>query len=45
MDELLETLPIWPRMHATVKPLIDFGDRSANGSARSVWLKEKQGAA
>jgi hypothetical protein len=41
LDELLEDLPIWPRMHTTVKQLIAFDDRIANVSSRLARIKGK----
>src|SRR5215510_7555656 len=34
LDELLDTLPIWPRTHTTVKELIPFDVRLAGVSSR-----------
>jgi hypothetical protein len=45
LDELLETLPIWPRMHTTVKQLIAFDERLTNVRHRAERVKSKMGAA
>jgi hypothetical protein len=45
LDGLLESLPIWSRMHTTVKQLVAFDDRIAGLSSRLERIKSKLPAA
>jgi hypothetical protein len=44
LDEMLESMPIWPRTHTTVKELIPFDVRLAGVSSRLERIKSKMDA-
>jgi muconolactone delta-isomerase len=41
LDELLEGLPIWPRMHTSVRQLIAFDDQIVDIRSRLSRIKTK----
>src|SRR5262245_14170231 len=44
LDELITSLPIWPRMETTVTPLTTFNDRMQALGARLEMLKGQTGS-
>jgi muconolactone delta-isomerase len=44
LDDLITSLPVWPRMETTVAPLTSFDDRMQTVRARLEQLKSHGGA-